>query len=151
MTRVGFTGTQNGMTDSQFRYVVTVLAMRALVTSTVAFEQAEFHHGDCVGADAEASLVARAMGFRVVMHPPVDPSKRAFTIANVTRPPAPYLKRNEAIVDETDMLLATPATAREQTRSGTWATIRYALKNGKHVIVIKPDGSVVTHNHRIAV
>ena len=29
----------------------------------------------------------------------------------------------------------------ERLRSGTWATVRYARKKGRRVIVVRPDGS----------
>ena len=58
------------------------------------------------------------------------------------RTPRPYLSRNKDIVRETDMLIATPAEAEEQRRSGTWSTIRFARKLGKPVFVIWPDGTV---------
>jgi len=47
--------------------------------------------------------------------------------------PTPYLSRNRAIVDETEMLIATPAEFTEQQRSGTWSTVRYARACGKKV------------------
>ena len=42
---VGFTGTQRGMTETQRSVVHALLACLPVVT---------FHHGDCIGADAEA-------------------------------------------------------------------------------------------------
>jgi len=52
------------------------------------------------------------------------------------------LERNRAIVDETDILLAAPLESEEQLRSGTWATVRYARKQHKTVLVIFPNGIV---------
>lgn len=36
---------------------------------------------------------------------------------------------------------AAPKDFKEELRSGTWATIRYAVKQQKRVIIIFPDGS----------
>lgn len=58
------------------------------------------------------------------------------------RDPLPPLERNHRIVDACDVLIACPKDAQEQLRSGTWATVRYARKQGKRVIVITPDGTV---------
>lgn len=50
-------------------------------------------------------------------------------------------KINRDIVAETDELIATPKGFQEERRSGTWATVRYALKARKPVTVIWPDGA----------
>jgi hypothetical protein len=99
----------------------------------------ELHHGDCVGADADAHAIARALRARVVVHPPWVTKKRAFCHGNETRDPLPYLERNHHIVDETDMLIATPRGP-ELLRSGTWATVRYARQQGKVIVIIEPGG-----------
>lgn len=131
---IGFTGTQNGMTDEQRANLLTYLAN----------ESVTFHHGDCIGADAEAHELALYTAQDIVVHPPIDERKRAFCVgANVVwREPLAYLDRDRAIVDETIELFATPALMAEELRSGTWATIRYARKQGKPVTIIWPDGTV---------
>lgn len=134
IVRVGFTGTHVGMTHAQ------MYAFRDLL-ATLHSDGAEFHHGDCIGSDETAAGYARKGGFYVVMHPPVDPSRRAFTAADETRRAMPYLARNREIVDETDQLVATPKGL-EYTRSGTWSTVRYARKAGKQVTIVWPDGRV---------
>jgi hypothetical protein len=136
-TAIGFTGTQTGMTDAQRATLHRLLSDRARTGP------AELHHGDCVGADAEAHLIATRLQIPVVLHPPTDPSRRAFC-APVQRsfPPRPYLERNHGIVEATTVLVATPSTATERRRSGTWATVRYARKRGHSVIVVNPDGTL---------
>ena len=101
------------------------------------------HHGDCIGADEEAHGLARAFGFRIVLHPPSDPRKRAYCEADATRTPVGYLVRNRRIVDECQLLVATPKLHAEEVRAGTWSTIRYAAKIGRPLIVILPDGRTV--------
>lgn len=99
----------------------------------------EFHHGDCIGSDAQAHEIAQAFGCKIVIHPPINPSKRAFCKGEITiLEPRQYLDRNHDIVDACETLIATPKTSEEELRSGTWATIRYARKTGKNVIVLHP-------------
>ena len=105
------------------------------------------HHGDCTGSDDQMDQIARELGIGVCVHPPLDPKHRAWCN---TRPyesvlicePLPYLQRNHAIVADTEGLIAAPSTGIEQGRSGTWATIRYGLRSGKPVWIVRPDGSV---------
>lgn len=133
MTAIGFTGTQRGMTEAQWAALWPLLLARA---------PGEFHEGDCVGADAQAAGMAREAGFRVVAHPPLVESKRAFFPADEWRSAAPYLERNHNIVDACEVLLATPGEFSEQLRSGTWATIRYARRVGRPLWVVLPDGTL---------
>ena len=120
---VGFTGTQEGMSYEQ-----TNALRQALIGAT------ELHHGDCIGADAQAHDIAREIGgIRIVIHPPTDPSRRAFKRGDIIREPKPYLERNHDIVDESASLIAAPKSDVEELRSGTWATVRYARKMEKPV------------------
>lgn len=135
--KLGFTGTKNGMTLQQD------MILRRLLRSVSVEDVDEFHHGDCVGADAEAHLIAVALGFEPVLHPPTENKWRAFMRAARVEPPYPYLKRNEHIVEATDMLIATPpGPEANYRRSGTWATVRKARKLKRPVMIIFPDGKV---------
>jgi hypothetical protein len=89
----------------------------------------ELHHGDCVGWDKQAHDAAKAMGIRTVAHPPSNPSMRAYCEADDVRAPLPYLDRNKAIVAACDRLVAAPDRP-EETRSGTWSTVRHARREG---------------------
>ena len=125
----GFTGTQQGMTPKQLAEVQRVLQE----------EQAGwFHHGDCIGADAQAHEIAQRLGLMICIHPPEDPRKRAWCSGDQTFPEKPYLIRNHDIVNQSDFLIATPKEYEEVLRSGTWATIRYARKSNKRVRIIYP-------------
>ena len=135
--KVGFTGTQEGMTKHQQFSVWNVLHDHKCT---------EFHHGDCIGADHEAAFIAEHEGHRVVSHPPDNPSKRAFFRGDVVMVEKPYLERNHDIVNAVDLMVATPKETEEQLRSGTWATIRYAKKQGKPLAIIYPDGTTEIHN-----
>ena len=69
---------------------------------------AALHHGDCVGADAQAHEVACSLGRDVTIHPPVNGAHRAWKASHDIRTPRPYLSRCKDIVRETDMLIAAP-------------------------------------------
>lgn len=101
----------------------------------------EFHHGDCIGSDAFFAQVAKEEGYHVISHPPVDETRRAFGVADESCPAKPFLDRNRDIVDETDVLLATPATPRVD-YGGTWYTIRYAESLKKFVHISELQKSV---------
>jgi hypothetical protein len=118
---IGFTGTQEGMSEKQRS------SLRQVLASFFADGARVFRHGDCVGADAQAHAKAKAAGFRVVIHPPSDDSKRAFCQGDAVLTPRPYLVRNRHIVDASSVLIATPK-GDDELRSGTWSTIRYARK-----------------------
>jgi len=104
---------------------------------------AEFHHGDCVGADKQAHYIVSNWNIRTIGHPPSSFSLRAWCECDERREFKDYHARDRDIVDETDYLIAAPKSAAEEQRSGTWYTIRYARLKGKPVFIILPDGSVV--------
>jgi hypothetical protein len=133
MIHVGFTGTARGMNLGQKLELHTLLEGLLSVHGTVVF-----HHGDCVGADAEAHKIAKEIGLRVVVHPPTNPRFRAYCTGDEIRSVAPYLDRNRAIVHESAILIATPAQRNEVLRSGTWATVRTARKAERKVIILYP-------------
>jgi hypothetical protein len=98
-----------------------------------------FAHGDCIGADAEASKIAKKLGYKIILHPPINSNKRAWSDYDEARPVKEYLVRNHDIVDETQFLIATPKSEIEEVRSGTWATIRYAKDRYRNIIIIYPE------------
>jgi hypothetical protein len=135
---IGFTGSQRGMTPEQ-----TVALFNLLLFEPES--EFGFHHGDCIGADAGAHEIALILFRPIVVHPPDRDVKRAFCPnATEVRDPAPYMVRNQAIVNETLLLVACP-DGPEHLRSGTWSTVRYARKIGRPVVLITPDGSVLAN------
>jgi hypothetical protein len=103
----------------------------------------EVHHGDCIGADAQLHTLAKAAGLKIIIHPPIDPKKRAFCQEyDEIREEKPYLDRNKDIVNESEFLIATPRTMHEVLRSGTWATVRYARSTNIDIAIIEPDGHI---------
>lgn len=133
---VGFTGTQVGMTKEQLTAVEAILGDTYDVVT-------EFHHGHCIGADEEAAAIAQSLGIQIIAHPGDIVEKWAkFPLpGNIFLKPKPNLKRNHDIVDVCELLVATPKGP-PQLRSGTWATIRYADKVGRKVIIVKPNGEL---------
>jgi hypothetical protein len=133
--KIGFTGTQQGMTPAQEKTFKDLIKR---------LNPTEFHHGDCVGADLHAHYLIKYLFpfVKIKIHPPLDSSKRAFAEGHSKYIPKPYLERNKAIVNMTNSLIATPKTKDEQLRSGTWSTIRYAKSSNKKVYIINPDGSI---------
>lgn len=140
MINIGFTGTRRGMTISQHR----VLA-RLMLTYHKSRDEVIFRHGMCVGADQQAHDLAKVFDFKCYGHPP-DQGKYVGIFYNLDdiSSPKPYLERNHNIVDLSTVLIATPKEFDEVTRSGTWATIRYAWSKNIHVVRIDPKGETYT-------
>lgn len=140
--RAGFTGTRDGISSFQRANLLQFLA---------AANPGVLHHGDCVGADAEAHTLAVSLGIPIVIHPPEKNVYRAYCAlpgvpADVEwRPRRPYLQRNHFIVTETDYLIACPKHNRIPSaghQGGTWYTVSYALRQDRPVYVFFPDGRV---------
>ena len=132
--KIGFTGTQRGMTDFQkevFEAFLDIYEDRN--------EELWLLQGDCIGADAEAVSIAREKKFGIWSFPPIQSSKRAWVESGRTETPRDYLTRNHNIVKACDLMVATPGEDYEMLRSGTWATIRYTKKLDKHVFIVYPD------------
>jgi hypothetical protein len=138
--KIGFTGTRYDMTPQQ-KDAITRLE---LFTTKVL----EAHHGDCLGSDADFHHFIREIdqAIRIITHPGFhakysdDTTLRAFCEGNHTSEAKSVLARNRDIVDETHMLIATPATKKET--GGTWYTINYSRKQKKERMIVYPDGSI---------
>ena len=146
MIRIGFTGTQKGMTTAQKQTIIKLFQTLCWgergLCAPGNFESGELHMGDCIGADKEFYTMSLALpNVKRIGHIPDNDSKRAFCKYDEERTPKPYLARNHDIVDESEFLIATPKEYKEQLRSGTWSTIRYAQKKGIKIVTIYPDGS----------
>lgn len=127
--KVGFTGTRLGMSQHQKEQFVIKL---------YELEMHEFHHGDCIGADAEAHDIVREFfpNVKIIVHPPSKTKTQAFRKGDESRISAPYIARDKDIVNESEYMIGTPH-CEEIIRSGTWTTIRYARKIGKPHIVLE--------------
>lgn len=133
--KIGFTGTQRGMTDKQ-KGVVSAFVRK------FDFKVKEFHHGDCIGADSDFHKIVNDTISDIIIHPPKNKIKRAFCNGDVILECKEYLDRNKDIVDSTDMLIVTPGEDTEVLRSGTWSTFRYGKKKKKPIFLVYPDGKI---------
>lgn len=143
MLHVGFTGTRQGMTDSQKSGLIALFELigrKNLINAIL-------HHGDCVGADAEADDIISLYGGNVVIHPPTATQYRAFKNQEESRPkglanvievhkPSAYLVRDRRIVDSCRLLIAAPKSFVET--GGTWYTINYAKRERRSVLILNP-------------
>ncbi len=128
--KIGFTGTHSRLMTPRQRAALARMFQRK--------RPSEFHHGVCVGADEDANAMATVLKIRTVGHPPIDEKFMAECACDEMLEPDEYMARNHAIVDATDFLVAAPMSRDRVLRSGTWATVRYAEKVGKRVVILKP-------------
>ena len=134
---VGWTSSREGITARQ--YAVAERALRELRERGAT----HFHHGDCVNGDEAGAMIAVELGYVLISHPPENPKLRAYiTPAFYVCRPLPYLIRNQAIVDCSDVVVACPKSPHAD-RSGTWRTLRMARNGAADYIAIWPDGGVV--------
>lgn len=125
--RIGFTGTRTGMTEAQKDSLMGVCDRFAFGENRIA----EFHHGDCIGADDEFDLFMFEMmdhkNIVRVIHPPISLEHRAHCAEKLDRwfketissLPQAHFARNRHIVQASDVLIATP---REEATSGLGGT-----------------------------
>ena len=157
--RIGFTGTQKGMTTWQELQLWEQLERLGCT---------EFVFGDCIGADIEAATLALLKGIKIfTVYPQNKDTRKRAWFGNPSRridiegkdyldayyitedsefagvsikwmPAEPPLSRNMRIVDNCDWVIATPKEFEHTLRSGTWQTIRYAWKHKKDKVTIIP-------------
>lgn len=130
--KLGMTGNRDGMTKTARDTLVKFLDDNIIK---------QVHHGDCKGADQIFNDICASRKIKIIIHPPNCDTFRAFCKADIILSPKKYIERNHNIVDDTDMLIAFPSSEKEILRSGTWATIRYAKKIKKPILIIYPNGT----------
>ena len=135
LIELGFTGTKQGMTNQQRAEVAKLLEM---------FKPDRVHHGDCVGSDEEFHKITTRDGYYRHLHPPINNRYRAFCEGDYSEKPGEYLERDQEMVDQVQLLIATPDGFKERVRSGTWATVRRARKKGIPIYIVHPNGWVVS-------
>ena len=128
---IGFTGTRQGLSHKQKVKLAEILYIKHRAG-------ADFHHGNCIGADIQAAVIARQLKYYIIAHPPENPQYEGQFTSDETRERLPYLARNRTIVLESDELIACPKESKEILRSGTWATVRYARIRDKTINIITP-------------
>lgn len=131
--KLGMTGSRNGISEKAQETLKTFIKNSNII---------EVHHGDCIGADRQFHDIATEYKIKTVIQPPKISSMRAFCRGDIILQVKDYLERNRNIVDNTEILIAFPRCNKEELRSGTWSTIRYAHKKNKKVVIVYPDGSI---------
>jgi hypothetical protein len=135
---IGVTATRHGMVAPQWLSVVNAL---------LHLQPEEVHEGDCVGGDDEFFKIVRMLlpKTRIVTHPPVDNTFRAFHQGDVVLEPKTHFARNRDIVSAVDIMFGVPLEMTRQDNGGTWYTIDYALKVKKPIHIIWRNGSDSFH------
>jgi len=135
---IGFTGTRRGPTPRQSD------GIRRFVR---AVPPSRFVHGGAPGCDTIAHHIVRAAcpDICIEIHPSeIHGSTVWMPMGNCEiYPELPPLDRNRVIVSRVYGMLAVPKSSREESRSGTWATVREARRIGCPVIIIRPDGEII--------
>lgn len=137
---VGFSGSRLGMSEAQQDLV------RAFLEQGVYTDPSElwFHHGLCIGGDEQSHIIAKALGYKIHGHPPLD-NKYTMDFEpsdfDAMDKPWSYHGRNQRIVKAVKLLIATPYVSHEST-GGTWYTIGYSQTVGKPCIIIYRDGRI---------
>jgi hypothetical protein len=148
---IGFTGTRYGCSGPQAEMLANVLA-RVIMDRTDAPGPCVAHHGCCIGADAEFHRLVRSHPSATIVGHPGPGWPNSALCAQVecdrTHKPTAHMWRNRAIVNASQVMLATPLQDEPQQYGGTWATIRMALralKQGKmeQVYVIGRTGMIL--------
>ena len=132
--KIGVTGTRKGMTEYQKLQLHDILT-----TFRGKYFPLQFHEGDCVGADAESTKIAKKLGYIIYSHPPLKEDLRAWTEYDFEYSKKSYFARNRQIVDYTDILIVIPKETTKQNIGGTWYTHDYALSKNKPVLIIWPE------------
>lgn len=140
MIHIGITGSREGMTYGQRQRVEALISDYSPRGQFANGAPILFHHGDCVGVDAQAHELASHWGLVTVAHPPTVSRLRAYCKADIIHYPKPYLQRNRDIVNAVQFLIVVPSGAEDQqARSGTWATKRMAEYAGIPFETVAPQ------------
>ena len=140
--KLGFTGSRNGMTQSQRETFLRLLHEKS---------PSVFVHGDCVGADEQAHKIVEdnLPTVNVVVAPSLNATLRAWCKprTGVLCEARASVDRNRAIAIMCDELIAVPRKRLVPDggfipQSGTQQTIEFAQDNGRPVTIINEDGSI---------
>lgn len=133
---VGFTGPRDGMTLQQ---------KTAVRSALVTLKPSHARHGLCTGADEQFHDICREYGLYIIGHPGMDnhgkSPYRAHCDVDEIEPVLSYMERNQNIVNNSDILIATPSGFVEIRSSGTWSTIRKARNKRRTLFIVFPDGT----------
>jgi hypothetical protein len=140
----GFTGTRAGMSVRQHGWCRMLLEKG---------RPSIFQHGGAFGADTQVHAVWKEL--KLVGHAQVWPADEKRRKLFLNQPNVRVhdimdpLVRNEKIVDGSLFMVAAPHTQHEILRSGTWHTIRCAIKAEKPTLILWPDGRLTLHRDKV--
>jgi hypothetical protein len=101
-----------------------------------------FHNGLAVGADHEAAIIAKGLGYYIMGYPSDDKRQTcSFIPDHYAQEPKYPTERNPDIVNASELMLAAPDGFFPKRRSGTWSTIRCSIRTGTPITIIYPDGT----------
>lgn len=137
---LAFTGTRRGLTNAQRGRLAETLND----IQTMSEDGLILLHGGAPGADAEADFLAARLEITTEVYPSTVHPWTTYTARPglTVHPPAPPLKRNVMMVRRADRLIACPAGADEEVRSGTWYCYRRMKELNKSITLIFPTGEV---------
>lgn len=152
IARIGVTATRKGITDEQSQALKDVFN---LLAST--YGRTEFHHGCCVGGDAEVAGIYRRWwpnrANLVYAYPANDVDDKWISSTPVwdyKAKPMPALRRNSLMINRVyagpfdGYFLCLPGESIPKQRSGTWSTIR-KLEGAEYMsphLLIYPNGHI---------
>ncbi len=127
------------------RYSLTKAQVTRFMELITELDPRVFLHGGCKGGDFLCGLLVKQLLPRCVVwaHPANDvPGWMApyGSFSDKVAEEEPALQRNRTMVDTCNLLLGLPQDFTEKTRSGTWATIRYARRWSETVPSFSPTG-----------
>ena len=64
MTKIGVSGTREGMTELQYLKALQILASISYPSLESTFVEVELHHGDCIGADEQFNNMGVSLRFK---------------------------------------------------------------------------------------
>lgn len=138
-THVGFVGATAGMTSPQlFRVYALLLDCGAV----------ELHHGGRVGADEQVHDLADHLGLWRMVHPATTLHRQGAYTGDMVFSAKADTERYHDIVNAVGVLIAAPRSVEERSGGRTWSTVVYAIKVGRPVVIVGPNGHTVRVNRR---
>jgi hypothetical protein len=131
--KIGFTGTREGLNEFQKSRILELFYKYI-------DHHIDIYHGDCIGADTDFHKLCldfkknKNVELVITIMPPDKDIMRGFNKGDIIMTPKPYLKRNDDILLNSDIVIGCPLDkSNEVMRSGTWSTIRKAKKMNKEL------------------
>jgi hypothetical protein len=133
-----FTGTRQGMTPRQHQTGFRLLDV---------LKPDLMNNGCCVGSDRDWHSMCRDTAtiqteYHPCNHLQMEWAKVVRQSNEFIHPVLGPIKRNHKMADSARGLIAMVSSYAQIRRSGTWATVRYALNKNMPVWIVYPDGTM---------